>query len=377
MGSGLRPERHRPQTHAAFGAGRPDLVMLDNAVRDSVLLALPSKTANPRVLLASAASVLALLLPCAPGAMATPILETPWAAPFYHVRGEAVATGTKPAESAGALVFAPPAAGGAVSGVYQGASPYAAGQLALMRLARSPPAESIGGAGDWRGQDNSGDSVFVGTTGTFQLLDSPVTAQSVASASFAYTFSPRADSGENGVPPPGDSPVQTEPVRPDASAAMTLTLASEAPPPVAPPDSQAGRTYAVAVPGASAFRIAASAGADPAPAKVRPNPAEKALIAVFQQVVRQAPHDPDSGDRLASLASRDFRPTLPDVATFTVSAEPSDVAGTQNTVVSIPIRIVNTGPGELSSSLMVFIDQSVAAGNGELFNFFFDRVILR
>lgn len=355
MGSGVRSVRQGPQAHDGFDAAPPAFVMPGDTGCDAILSARSCKAGILRTSLASAASVLALLLPIAPGAMATPIIETPWAAPFYHLRGEAAATGTKPAESAGAYVFAPLTAGGnPVSGFYQGASPYAAGQLALLSLARSSPAEVIGGTGNWRGQDNSGNSVFVGTTGTFLLLDSPVSAQSVASASFGYTHSPKADTGTDPVPALDDVPLQTGPVRPAASTAMTLALASDDPPAAAPPETQAGRTYAVAVPGASVFRTAASAGADPVPVKIRPNPAGMARIAVFQQVVRQAPHDPVGGDWLASLASRGFRPTPPDVATFTVSA---GEGGTQNTAVSIPIRIVNTGPGELSSSLMVFIDQ--------------------
>ena len=367
-----------PQATDRTETGRSCIGMPGDARRDPIVSAPRCGTGPLRASLTAAVSVLALLLLGAHGAMATPIIETPWAAPLNHVRGETVPTRTRPGEPAGAYIFAPLTAGdGAMYGNYRGASPYAAGQSALMRLARSPPAEAIGGTGDWRGQDNSGDSVFVGTTGTFLLLDSPVSTQSVASASFGFTYSPKPASGEDRALTLDDTPVQAEPAPPTAFAATAPSLASDVPPPILTPASQAGRTYAVSIPGASALRTAKSSGADSAPANIRPGTASKALIAEFQRIVRQAPHDPDNGDWLASLASRGFRPTPPEVAKFTVSAGSAVDGLARNTAVSVPIRIVNTGPGELSSSLMVFVDQSVAAGNGDVFNFFFDRVILR
>ena len=167
--------------------------------------------------------MLALLLLEGREAAADPIIKAGVATAFYYVLGNTwdAGTDTAGATNAGeAYIFTPLTTGGAsmIEGTIDPAPYFSVGQTVLAKLAATARRDSNlsnlrrpNGPGE---TVRAGNSVFVGTTGSFALLDSPSALPSAASASFAYTMSPTAgspalDTGTAAAPVNGDGEIKT------------------------------------------------------------------------------------------------------------------------------------------------------------------------
>jgi hypothetical protein len=150
-----------------------------------------------RASLASATSLLALLLLEGREAVANPIVTVRASIPFAYVLGSTWEAGTdaaNPGTATDTYTFTPLATGSASSTAGYSSAPYfVVGQTALAKLAttstRGSNAANLNRTGSSVGPISDGNSVFVGTSGRLSLLDAPAILPSAASASFGYTFS--------------------------------------------------------------------------------------------------------------------------------------------------------------------------------------------
>jgi hypothetical protein len=391
-----------------------------------------------RASLASATSLLALLLLEGREAAADPIIKAGTPIPFYYALGRTGEAGTdtvSPVDAPESYMFTPLTTGVASStGGYSESSPYfGLGQSVLARLASS--ATDLANTTDGELSNlhrtsspnraiSAGNSVFVGTSQGFALLDEALALPSAASASFGYTISPAAKGAAaanaatvaadgddqtqiDGAATEHGSRVETVVVTPAGAGTPgytyapfgTGTPASAAPAafgngvsgggvsgggisgggnsgggkvsqPGAAKSPDGGRVFSGSTPGASVFDThepAATALAGPASSSTLSRARHNEAVKAFYLMLQQAAGDANPGDAVKgpALAAEGYAPAKADASSFTVSFHPSSSIVTREVTVPVPIRVVGAGGGELPSSLAIFSADATAldAGN--------------
>jgi hypothetical protein len=360
-----------------------------------------------RASLVSATSLLALLLLECHEAVASPIVKSADTSLFNYALGSTWDAGTDDAASttsADTYLFTPLTTGAvSTAGLYNGPNPYLVGQSALMTLAANHSVDTVRRPAGPRGSDSVGDSVFVGTSGNAFLLDSPTDVASTASASYGYTFTPKTDATAKDLVPtdsnqdqikfdvsPAATPVPSprlpsgEPRQTPGGGIPSVPIASTGVgrnPAGTVPAATGGRTFAIPVQGMSVFKSDSAATtrlAVSGSSRTSPNAYRDEAIRAFNQIVRNVPAGTgNDSNNLANLTARGYANGVADASTFTVSSTAPGSATTGSVIVPVPVKIVATSAGELSSSLLIFLDEAAAPGAGYSFSFYFERAILR
>ncbi|HEY0185524.1 MAG TPA: hypothetical protein VGC09_22200 [Rhodopila sp.] len=415
-----------------------------------------------RASLASATSLLALLLLDGREAVADPIVRFATAPPSYSMPGSPSEAGSDVAHRAGGAdryVFTPLAAGAATATrPFVDPDPYSlVGRSALAAgsaddgnpLVERRITRSVRAAG-------AGNSVFVGTTGYAPLLDAPSPLPVTGSASFGYTIpaptdgmadvrraGPRAagrDRMPAAVPPPPTGPEEaadssgvdgaaavlgagsggsaaSRPVAAPSVAAPSVAAPSIAAPSVAAPSvaapsvaapfvaapsaaemgarpahpldpgnagraDGAGSGFAVFAPGASVFRSGGETAPvqfGAAPAKIVTGAVNAAAVRTLYRLLQRAGEAGGTNDGAASRAvAGDLAGAATDASMFNISTAPAHPAASQTAVVPVPIKVVDSGSGELPSSLTIFAARSTRTDeDDDPLEYFLDRASVR
>jgi hypothetical protein len=363
-----------------------------------------------RASLVSATSLLALLLLDGREAGADPIIGMGTSVPFFTVLGGQFDAGTEAVGGSSAIqtyMFTPLTSGAAeTADGYTGFTPYfqVVAPSTFSRVAIDPADSdlpSLRSSEPQGGTKTASNSVFVGTSESQALLDTPAGMAAAASSSFSYTIPARigrADDtsmptaflygGDGTRPEPAASdpaPVRS-PSSPPASAAPfggqspalpgvasgggSAAFGSVGPVGVPPTGTGGGRFLPGLVAGASVFDAAA---ADPATTKTPRSAIREQVENVLDLGIRP---DPKDGNRAEvnrdGSTVMDLRMTSLDPTTFTVCCVPG------GSPVPVPMPVVGTGAGELSSSLTIFTAAAATLSDGDdSFAFFFDPGILQ
>jgi hypothetical protein len=359
-----------------------------------------------RASLVSATSLLALLLLDGREAGADPVISVATPVPFFTMSGGQEDAGIE-AGGIGAAggpnviqsyLFTPLSSGAAATAdAYTGFTPYfqavqstASNQVGvdaadsdLPALRRSPSPGRAAAASN---------SVFVGTGAGRALLDSSAGMAASGSASFSYTIPATTGRSDDASMPPayGDDPTRRDGppaasgadpgagLSPPASHGEAAPFGGLNAPPASGRDSAAS-AGTVAVPktgadggrflpglgvGASVFDAAAADQAGgPASARTPRSAIREEVARALYLGVRPEP----AGAPVIGL-----RMAMPDPSRFTVASAPGD------STVNVPIPVVGTGAGELSSSLTIFTAAAARLNDGDdSFAFFFDPGILQ
>jgi hypothetical protein len=341
-----------------------------------------------RASLASATSLLALLLLEGPEVAAAPIITAGAPIPFSYVFDSTADAGTEtpsPSNAIGTYTFTPVTTASAPSD-RAAFNPY-------LPVSQSPPANRVApntpdsqllrshGGAETGGASNS---VFVGTGGDVPLLDNPFVVPTAASASFNYTIptppkdadSPRtmttpADRDDQTTSDTETSPSTYTPL--DREIATSQSMPGESNPPsaganVSPPApgtrnrSGIGAASIETTPGS--IETATVSGRRPPLANGSAGPASprtasamnqasarKAFDLTLQRIIREARRSNDS------LTADGYAIDGMDLTAFNVSSVSAGSVVTRDTIVPIPIKVVGTGVGELPSSLTIFVDE--------------------
>jgi hypothetical protein len=393
-----------------------------------------------RASLASATSLLALLLLEGREAMADPIFNVGASTPFYYALGstwDAGTDNTNPGNATDNYRFTPLKIGAAtmIAG-YAESNPYfAIGQSPLEKLAVSDSSDgnlsSRRGTSSTGGADGTGNSVFVGTSGNLALLDSPINVRTTASASYGYTIPIPAKGAARmqtlgdgddqttaaGLPPttePGGAPrmkgsmaegghdvsqstdqavaatstynyTQFSPRNSTSAATGGIgggTSAVTNPfQPSGPKDTGEERVFSGTVQGASVFNMRGPvAGVSALPAS--PGRASSAMhneaVKAFYLILQRTTRDANPGDATpANRAIEGYTRTGADPTSFSIISL-SDFGRTRRATVALPIKVVGSGSGELPSSLTIFIAESRASDEAaDALSYFFDRGVVQ
>jgi hypothetical protein len=142
------------------------------------------------------------------------------------------------------------------------------------------------------------------------------------------------------------------------------------------------RMFSGSVPGASVFATANPAvnrSAGRAPPRTPSNLRHDEAVKAFYLVLQRAASDANRGDSaLANPTAEGDATDSADASSFSISSPPDGPAIARGATVRVPIVVVGTSNGELPSSLTIFTAESAASdGEGDSFNFFLDRGVVR
>jgi hypothetical protein len=343
-----------------------------------------------RASLASATSLLALLLLEGREAVADPIIRVGTAIPFYYVLGDTWEAGTDAPAPVQSFTFTPLTTGVAsTTGGYGGSgADFLAGQSVLTRLNTSNTVTTNTSDADLAsvranrrqgGTVNSGNSVFVGTSANALLLDGPSAIPSAASASFGYTM---PSSGGVKAPAVLTHDEQSKIVPADTGSAIVRDSGAPVytytplgrPTAVSPKTSEATGRVSGSVPGASVFDARDPVAKGSVAARLPSGAVRDATVKAFSLVLQRAASDAKRGDvAQVTLTAGGYKIASGDIASFDVSSRTDGSVVTPGAIVPVPILVVGNGGGELPSSLTIFTAESTALdGGGGSFLYPFD-----
>jgi hypothetical protein len=365
--------------------------------------------------LASATSLLALLLLEGREAVADPIIRVGTATTFYYVLGDTWEAGTDAPAPVQSFTFTPLTTGVAsTTGGYGGSGVnFLAGQSVLAGLNTSNTVTTNTSDADLAsvranrrqgGTVSSGNSVFVGTSANSLLLDGPSAMPSAASASFGYTMpslgpslGPSSGPSSGGVKAPAvladdeqskivpaigrdtgsavarDSVARDSVVRDTGAPVYTYTPLGR-PTAAGPTSSGAAGRLSGAVPGASVFDARGPAAKGSVAPGLPSSAIYDATVKAFSLILQRAASDAKRGDvAQVTLTAGGYKIASGDISSFDVSSWTDGSVVTPGAIVPVPILVVGNGGGELPSSLTIFTAESTALdGGGGSFLYPFD-----
>jgi len=346
-----------------------------------------------RASLASATSLLALLLLEGREAVADPIIRVGTAAPFYYVLGSTWEAGTDAPAAVQSFTFTPLTTGVAsTTGGYGGSgADFLAGQSVLAGLNTSNTVTTNTSDADLAsvranrrqgGTVSSGNSVFVGTSANALLLDGPLAIPSTASASFGYTMPSSGgvkapavltDDEQSKIVPAIGRDTDSAIVRDPKAPVYTYTPLGR-PTAVGPKASEATGRVSGAVPGASVFDARGPAAKGSVAPRLPSSATYDATAKAFSLILQRAASDAKRGDvAQVTLTAGGYTIASGDISSFDVSSSTDGSVVTPGAIVPVPILVVGNGGGELPSSLTIFTAESTALdGGGGSFLYPFD-----
>jgi hypothetical protein len=351
-----------------------------------------------RASLASATSLLALLLLEGREAVADPIIRVGTAIPFYYVLGSTWEAGTDAPAAVQSFTFTPLTTGVAsTTGGYGGSGAnFLAGQSVLAGLNTSNTVTTNTSDADLAsvranrrlgGTVSSGNSVFVGTSANALLLDGPSALPSAASASFGYTMPSSGgvkapavltdDEQSKIVPAIGrdtGSAIARDTVTRDSGAPVYTYTPLGRPAAAGPKPSEATGRVSGAVPGASVFDARGPAAKGSVGPRLPSSAIYDATVKAFSLILQRAASDAKRGDvAQVTLTAGGYTIASGDISSFDVSSQTDGSVVTPGAIVPVPILVVGNGGGELPSSLTIFTAESTALdGGGGSFLYPFD-----